>query len=319
MKTVLVLFFILNSLLTSAQNLVVNGDFELYDSCPSNYSDPFDIQINRCTNWTAPTYGTSDYFNSCAPNISVSTPYNGLGYQPCLSGNAYCGLIPMTIQNNINLWSEYIQGEVMPLEKDKIYKLSINVNLSNYSIYSFEELGVWLSDYAFTDYSTPKPINSISPQFLTPKGYFINDTINWMHFEWYFIANGTENHIIIGKFNDTSVNDLMTFNGNGTIESYIFLDDISIVAENQLFVDVSNVFSPNNDGINDYWSFPYKSAGITEIAITNRWGGIIRKEELSNFTWDGTDRNGNKCSEGVYFYTIKSSLFNFSGFIHLEE
>jgi len=35
-------------------NLVYNGDFEIYDTCPLNPSTPGDLQIEHCLGWTAP-------------------------------------------------------------------------------------------------------------------------------------------------------------------------------------------------------------------------------------------------------------------------
>ena len=58
-------------------NLVYNGDFEIYDTCPKNISTPGDLQIEHCLAWTAPTkLGTSDYFNVC--NNSTLNKFAGV-------------------------------------------------------------------------------------------------------------------------------------------------------------------------------------------------------------------------------------------------
>ncbi len=68
---------------------------------------------------------------------------------------------------------------------------------------------------------------------------------------------------------------------------------------------IPNVFSPNDDGINDLF-FPYFYCQLTryKISIFDRWGEkVFCSEELED-TWDGTFR-GHKMHEGVYTYVIE--------------
>jgi gliding motility-associated-like protein len=69
-----------------------------------------------------------------------------------------------------------------------------------------------------------------------------------------------------------------------------------------------NIFTPNGDGINDVFTFEFKAASISEFTcvIVNRWGVVI--DELNSITdgWDGTDRNGDKVKDGLYFYTYRA-------------
>lgn len=74
---------------------------------------------------------------------------------------------------------------------------------------------------------------------------------------------------------------------------------------------VPNTFTPNDDGINDAWVFSVGSASTkVSCRVYNRWGNLIY--QLPNTTpphttihWDGRTNSGEKCSEGVYFYTIE--------------
>ena len=73
-----------------------------------------------------------------------------------------------------------------------------------------------------------------------------------------------------------------------------------------------NIFTPNGDGINDEFTFEFKSASVAEFycVIVNRWG--ITVGELNDVTdgWDGTDMNGDPCKDGVYFYKYNGSSDN---------
>ncbi|MCC7454437.1 MAG: gliding motility-associated C-terminal domain-containing protein [Crocinitomix sp.] len=73
-----------------------------------------------------------------------------------------------------------------------------------------------------------------------------------------------------------------------------------------------NVFSPDGDGINDGFSFEFKSLGIETFScvILNRWG--IKVAEFNHVTdaWNGRDLQGDECTDGVYFYTYKAISTN---------
>ncbi|MEM8569115.1 MAG: gliding motility-associated C-terminal domain-containing protein, partial [Bacteroidota bacterium] len=93
---------------------------------------------------------------------------------------------------------------------------------------------------------------------------------------------------------------------------------------------IPNVFTPNGDGINDYFSiFPNKINAIeliNELTIYNRNGKPVFEKKLfqpgiPELGWDGT-ANGNKAPFGVYYYSASVSFINgnssfFSGFIQL--
>ena len=62
-----------------------------------------------------------------------------------------------------------------------------------------------------------------------------------------------------------------------------------------------NVFTPNSDGVNDY--FHPVGYGVLDfhMYIFNRWGEQIFETENLEPGWDGTF-HGRECSDGVYFY-----------------
>lgn len=77
------------------------------------------------------------------------------------------------------------------------------------------------------------------------------------------------------------------------------------------FVDV-NTFSPNGDGINDVFTFSFNSASISsfECVIVNRWGVEVGRITNINDGWDGTDKSGSPCKNGVYFYSYSAVTDN---------
>jgi len=65
-----------------------------------------------------------------------------------------------------------------------------------------------------------------------------------------------------------------------------------------------NVFSPNNDGINDIYK-PFMTSYVEEIdmKIYNRWGLLVFETENPDINWDGKiDGTDRLVSPGVYYY-----------------
>ncbi len=66
-----------------------------------------------------------------------------------------------------------------------------------------------------------------------------------------------------------------------------------------------NVFTPNGDGFNDFFTpiLPYRYIKSIDINIYNRWGQIMFHTINPNINWNGNDQNSGKpCPDGVYYY-----------------
>ncbi len=308
------------------QNLVVNGDFEEYSSCPQTVSYPAQSvkEIEKCVGWKAPTFGTSDYFNSCTSNSLISIPSNFAGEQLSYNGNGYVGL-GMTYTGGTGddgysgiMWWEYIQGTlVAPLEAGKTYKFSMEVSLGEYSDLMITELGAYFSN---SPVSSPNTASlNFSPQCVFYEPNYFRDTINWIYLEMNFTANGGEQYITIGNFrNDLTTDTLRRYDlspGINPYSTYFYIDNV-ILTDPSYEPTIGNAFTPNGDGTNDVWTFPFSGkTGENEITILNRWGNKVKEGDLKGFTWDGKTINGSDCPDGTYFYRIKDT--NIAGFIEL--
>jgi gliding motility-associated-like protein len=71
--------------------------------------------------------------------------------------------------------------------------------------------------------------------------------------------------------------------------------------------DIPNIFTPNEDGINDAWRFEIKNATDVKYSVYNRWGNLIKDSSITSQTvisWDGRTTAGEACSAGVYYYVL---------------
>ena len=88
-------------------------------------------------------------------------------------------------------------------------------------------------------------------------------------------------------------------------------DSIELTQQCPTFLYIPNVFSPNNDGINDffvmYGSFPNVQM-IKSFRVYDRWGGLMfeKTDFLPNDPngWDGKFR-GKTVDAGVYTYAAE--------------
>lgn len=69
-------------------------------------------------------------------------------------------------------------------------------------------------------------------------------------------------------------------------------------------LQVPNVFTPDGDGINDFWRVPYQGTEPVEVYIYDRWGRLVYTGNTLNQVWDGVDDGGTDAVAGVYFYQI---------------
>ncbi len=87
----------------------------------------------------------------------------------------------------------------------------------------------------------------------------------------------------------------------------------SITVARSCYIDIPNVFSPNGDGVNDYF-FPRTllAGGLTHfrMQVFNRWGQVIfETNAVDGRGWDGSF-NGMIQPQGVYVYLIEVSFAN---------
>ncbi len=94
---------------------------------------------------------------------------------------------------------------------------------------------------------------------------------------------------------------------------------ISVLVKNSIAnnVLIPNVFSPNNDGINDKFELKSNGKFITyDLKIVDRWGNLCFYSKDITVSWDGTYKN-REATPGTYFYKLsvltECGLQNYNG------
>ena len=105
---------------------------------------------------------------------------------------------------------------------------------------------------------------------------------------------------------------------------YNFIIDVSDDCSNEFSQEINinvldcfvpNVFTPNNDGVNDYWFIDVgDDVKNVRVKVYNRWGQLIYTsthyelcdEETGEYCWNGKDMSENEyCPNGIYYYTVE--------------
>ncbi|MFN0275491.1 MAG: gliding motility-associated C-terminal domain-containing protein [Chitinophagales bacterium] len=228
------IFFIIIFPLHSQTNLVPNPGFEDYSSCPTSYSG---VSSGNVTDWFAPTFGSSDYFHSCASDAStVNMPDTyWWGYSP----SHFCeGMVGVFTYEDGFGYREYVTAQFTePLEADVTYYVEFWVTTSFFSgtgydfIVATDEVGAFISDF-IPDVTGFDYVIEETPQIENIEGNYLNDSATWYNISGLYTAVGGEEYITIGNFKNDDETDYVIMydvDPSGEILSgYIFIDDVIV-------------------------------------------------------------------------------------------
>jgi gliding motility-associated-like protein len=116
------------------------------------------------------------------------------------------------------------------------------------------------------------------------------------------MANGTYEYELI------SISD-----ANGETANISCNNKHTVVVNNEPQVVIPNVFTPNNDDVNDWFGITANVEAEANLVILNRWGNVVFEKSFvttpNNFQelWDGTSAGSVPATDGVYFYKLKLS------------
>ena len=99
-----------------------------------------------------------------------------------------------------------------------------------------------------------------------------------------------------------------------TVGNESLLSD-TVCGDNCPEYELPNVFSPNNDDVNDrFVPFPYRGVKEIDLRIFNRWGQVVFTSKDPAIEWPGTLKESSEpVPDGVYFYTCDVTLVRLAG------
>ncbi len=173
------------------------------------------------------------------------------------------------------------------------YGVTSNLSGPNSAGYNLVGTSIY-SDYKFKSNNSYNDINLCNEEVYTYFSLDSNSTFIWNDGLNAFRRVISDSGLYIVEVNNECLN-------------YTYYDTILVKKQNCLCTpNIPQVFSPNNDGINDELIVEYSCYENDEITmeIYDRWGKLIYKNKENNNNWNGFDSNNQVCETGTYIYII---------------
>lgn len=265
-----------NGVETKEQNLVVSG-----------YQTPYAL-IRTITNTVCE--GTPVTFNAATDNIGDNPTYVWLVNGEQITNNS------ATLTT-----TELKEGDQVTLQViNNDYCIPIASGISNIirmSIMENEVTAVNIESSANGAICFGRPITFTA----TAENVNIIESYQWF-------VNGKDidmatSSVTLNNLNDgDEVSCTIKSNGNCVSNLIAYSNVIKTSIRNDCEIVALNSFSPNGDGINDYWKVI--SVGIKDLVkVFNRNGGVVYTATGYGNPWDGT-LNGKPLPIGIYYYLI---------------
>jgi gliding motility-associated-like protein len=295
--------FLLTTVVRGQQeNLILNGSLEDFINCPVTPN------ITEAKFWSTGLEGNDwhiEYFHACAGHVPV---FGTSWVQSAKDGDAFFGAgNSIGIQDtSVSQEREFSTGRLKYcLQAGARYKLSFYVNpppnqVSAYVGYdcfevffhpnayplSSQNYGITSRFYEVAHLALKMPVN----RPITQRGV-------WHKLEVEFTATGEECYFTVGCFKWLKPENIDTLVGPGAtgnvFRGIYYLDDDFVLTEIPDDTTppapeplVTNVFTPNADGHNDYWVIKHLPPA-TSVAIYNRWGQRVYFSENYANDWGG--------------------------------
>ena len=214
-----------------AQNLVPNGSFEEYTTCPEFFG-----YAQYATGWLNLHTISADYFNRCQENLVVGVPFNTCGYQEPADGNAYMGMA--TTLPGLDWYREIVGIELAePLQVGVQVCLSFKMAVGGFGSWAgnsamFTSKGVGM--HFFNDFPTDWPTYLYPNTAALSMEIVPTDTAIWYVVSGEYTPDSNYTHLAIGNFFADSISSIIPLDTSGfgsAGDSYAFIDDVRVSYE----------------------------------------------------------------------------------------
>ena len=132
-----------------------------------------------------------------------------------------------------------------------------------------------------------------------------NESLNATNYLWQMGQNDTSTQVsstyIIEQAGQFEIC-LIAYNNFGCSDTACTIIEV----DNNVAFILPNIFSPNNDKINDIFTIEGISLKSMDAEIFNRWGEKVSEWHTPNGGWDGRTASGLESPNGTYYYIIKA-------------
>ena len=206
-----------------------------------------------------------------------------------------------TNSSGIVVSSEYMAQNLAPNTSYTVVVTDANNCSASETSTIFDEPIPFIANVTTTNYSGPTHAD-FSVDFVDSTVSIDPFDFNWTWLDgsdYFPFGTTTMSHTFsVENIGQNNVYVILTNLATGCTDSVPFVIDVQGIPE------IDNVFTPNSDGINDYFTFDEYGMNYIDVSIFNRWGQLVKSWTGMNKNWDGKGIDGNDVPEGVYFYVL---------------
>ncbi|MCO6499175.1 MAG: T9SS type A sorting domain-containing protein [Vicingus serpentipes] len=268
----------------SSCDLICNGDFEDFGTCPATSQGNTYQELTQWNN-IGHTSVSAEYFNSCINGGAHDVPINsyaGFPGQPAHSGNGYVGISQSGDNPSNPLQTSYIQQNIAPLIAGETYFFQLFIAWGQVSGVQHNRIGVLFSNTPPSQSTTSVGVGKGLIDHTLPGYTFIdlvpsgggminNNASNpptWQRLCGTFVANGGEQSVTIGFFDQIGV---AALNLNPSVpkqDARYLIDDVSLTHIEPLPVEDCGPIGPTCPILEAEYSWS-PASGLSDPNIPN--------------------------------------------------
>jgi gliding motility-associated-like protein len=140
-------------------------------------------------------------------------------------------------------------------------------------------------------------------------------------YEWLYDSRSVsteEDPEFVFTYGQTATITLITTTSDGCNDTTEAIVEVGTFEET-FNLTIPNVFTPNGDGINDFFEIDINNRlqECTEVRVFNRWGLPVFESDGNYHIWNGHTLNGEEAPPGTYFYVFNINGKEFNGSVQL--
>ncbi len=126
------------------------------------------------------------------------------------------------------------------------------------------------------------------------------------------VSEAPDNESVSEPTNEVNDSDIVEETVEATEETEEMETDI---VEQEEQVILPNVFTPNSDGINDFFEIEMSEKQDFQIIVIDRTNSVVYQSNTVDFRWDGSLPSGDPAPAGNYVYFISAKTLNGNDFV----
>ena len=273
------------------------------------YTVTLTSKTGGCLNLKPQTIDVTVYPEPVLSNASTAEICSGDALNIILTSNVASGFSWVAADNKNTTGETYISPKQTGVINDVLVNHATGPEVVTYTIILTSKTGGCLNLKPHTiDVTVNKTVAAFTANPTTGEMpllvQFTNASTGANNYSWDF-GDG---------YTSSDLNPTHTYNELGHFEACLITDDkgecfdktcVGIdVYINSAFT-IPNVFTPNNDGMNDVFTITGKGIESVHAEIYNRWGQKEYEWNAINGGWDGHSASGVASTSGIYFFIME--------------